>query len=224
MNDKIAICISTRNRPEAFDMCLREWVIYVPWSPNVAYFVVDDASDIPYCNPDYRFSSRVGIPTVKNKCLELAMDWGAEHIFLCDDDVYPISDYALAPYINSPFKHLCYTFLPHTRIVDRHKYHALGNGCMMYIHRSIVEKIGGLDTRLGLGKFEHVQYGYRVHAAGLITHPFIDVLGSDKLFHAMDERNEVIRTFTGEEQRQLLAKNRAHYYKTRNLTDFIPYK
>ena len=95
---------------------------------------------------------------------------------------------------------------------------------MMYVRREVVEKIGGFDTRLGLGKFEHVQFSYRAHAAGLIPHPFIDVLGSDKLFHAMDEQNEVIRTFTDEEQRQLLAKNRAHYYKTRNLTDFIPYK
>lgn len=224
MKNKIAICISTRNRPEAFDMCLREWVIYVQWSPNVAYFVVDDASDIPYSNPDFRFSSRVGIPTVKNKSLELAMDWGSEHIFLCDDDVYPISPNAIIPYINSPHPHLCYTFLPHTRTVDGHKYHALGNGCMMYIHRSVVEKIGGFDTRFALGKFEHVQFSHRVHAAGLIPHPFIDVLGSDKLFHAMDERNEVIRTFTDEERDKLMAENRTHYYKTRNLTEFIPYR
>jgi glycosyltransferase involved in cell wall biosynthesis len=224
MKDKIAICVSTRNRPEAFDMCLREWVTCVPWSPNVAYFVVDDASDIPYPNHDFRFSSRVGIPRAKNKSLELAMDWGADHIFLCDDDVYPISPNAIIPYINSPHPHLCYTFLPHQRIVDGHKYHSMANGCMMYIHRSVVEKIGGFDTRFGLGKFEHVQFSHRVHAAGLIPHPFIDVLGSDKLFHAMDEHNEISRTFTQQEQAHLLNVNRAHYYKTRNLTEFIPYK
>src|SRR5690606_29815351 len=152
------------------------------------------------------------------------MESGADHVFLFDDDCYPIAKDWHLPYINSPHPHLCYTFLPHTRIVDGHKYHALGNGCIMYIHRSVVEKIGGFDTRLGLGKFEHVQYSHRAHAAGLIPHPFIDVVGSDKLFHSMDEQNEVIRTFTDEEQRQLLAKNRNHYYKTRNLTEFISYK
>src|SRR5690606_8304989 len=193
-------------------------------SPNVAYFVVDDASDILYCNPDYRFSARSGIPRAKNKNLELAIEWGAEHIFLCDDDVYPISPDALMPYIKSPHPHLCYTFLPHTRIVDGHKYHALGNGCMMYIQRSVVEKIGGFDTLFSLGKFEHVQYSHRAHAAGLIPHPFIDVVGSDKLFHSMDEHNEISRTFTQQEQEHLLNVNREHYYKTRFSTKFIPYK
>src|SRR5690606_12406341 len=130
MRDKIAICISTRNRPEAFHKCWHEWECLVLEHQNVETFYVDDASDTIYVEGKnvYCFSERVGIPRAKNKSLELAMDCGAEHIFLCDDDVYPISPHALDPYINSPFKHLCYTFLPHQRIVDGHKYHALGNG------------------------------------------------------------------------------------------------
>ena len=220
---KIAICITTRNRPEAF--LKTESAIYSLLPPNAEVFVVDDASNpLYYPVADLCFTKRQGIPAVKNKCLELAMESGAGHVFLFDDDCYPIAKDWHLTYINSPHLHLCYTFLPHTRIVDGHKYHALGNGCMMYIHRSVVEKIGGFDTRLGLGKFEHVQYSHRAHAAGLIPHPFIDVLGSDKLFHAMDEQNEVIRTFTDEERGKLMAENRAHYYKTRNLTEFISYK
>lgn len=220
---KIAICISTRNRPEAF--LKTESAIYSLLPPNAEVFVVDDASNpLYYPVADLCFTKRQGIPAVKNKCLDLAMESGADHVFLFDDDCYPIAKDWHLPYVNSPHPHLCYTFLPHTRIVDGHKYHALGNGCMMYIHRSVVEKIGGFDTRLGLGKFEHVQYSHRVHAAGLIPHPFIDVLGSDKLFHAMDERNEISRTFTQQEQAHLLNVNREHYYKTRFSTKFIPYK
>ena len=223
MKNKIAICISTRNRPESFRKT--ESAIYSLLPPNAEVFVVDDASNpLYYPVADLCFTKRQGIPAVKNKCLDIAMESGSDHVFLFDDDCYPIAKDWHLPYINSPHPHLCYTFLPHTRIVDGHKYHALGNGCIMYIHRSVVEKIGGFDTRLGLGKFEHVQYSHRAHAAGLIPHPFIDVVGSDKLFHSMDEQNEVIRTFTDEEQRQLLAKNRNHYYKTRNLTEFISYK
>jgi len=224
---KIAICITTRNRPREFWDCAFTWVLIVR-KYKAKLFVVNDASDCEYPKGEYYdeflFDERQGIPRAKNKCLELAMDWGAEHIILCDDDVYPISTDALTPYINSPHPHLCYTFLPHTRIVDGHKYHALGNGCMMYIHRSVVEKIGGFDTLLGLGKFEHVQFSHRAHAAGLIPHPFIDVVGSDKLFHSMDEHNEISRTFTQQEQAHLLNVNRSHYYKTRNLTEFISYK
>jgi hypothetical protein len=40
----------------------------------------------------------------------------------------------------------------------------------------------------------------------------------------MDEHAEVDRTFTPKEQAHLLNVNREHYYKTRFLTKFIPYK
>ena len=218
---RVGIAITHRNREEAFNKTYSNIVKHIP--KEAVLVVVDDASDVPCELADHRFEDRAGISVAKNKCISLLYDKGCEYFFLFDSDVYPIVDDWHLPYINSPHPHLCYTFLPHTRIVDGHKYHALGNGCMMYIHRSVVEKIGGFDTDL-FCKFEHVQFSHRAHAAGLIPHPFIDVVGSDKLFHAMDERNEVIRTFTDEERDKLMAENRAHYYKTRNLTDFIPYK
>lgn len=95
---------------------------------------------------------------------------------------------------------------------------------MMYIHRSVVEKIGGFDTEFGLGKYEHTEYYERAHRAGITPHPFIDIVGSNKLIHSMDEHKEVERTFTDGEMRELLNKNRGHYYNTRFLTKFIDYK
>lgn len=220
--DKIAICISTRNRREAFDKCYRS---VMELKPNDAVvFVVDDASDDPVANCDYYFEQRAGIPRVKNKCLELAMDTGAKHIFLLDDDVMVKSKDTFAQYINSPHKHLCYTFLKHNRIVDGHKYHQKGNGCAMYVHRSAVDSIGGFDTAFDIGKYEHTQWSYRIHAAGLTPTPFVDLVGSGKLFYSMDEHNEVERTLTADEQKHFINKNSQHYYNTRNLTTFMPYK
>lgn len=221
---KIAICITTRNRKSELSSCIFNWDKNVLCCLGTKLFIVDDASDPKYCDSDCHFEERVGIPRAKNKCLELAMDWGAEHIFLCDDDVYPLTPGCLDPYLSSPHPHLCYTFLPHTRIIDGHKHHALGNGCMMYVRREVVEKVGGFDTGFGLGKYEHVQWSHRIHASRFTPHPFIDIVGSGKLFHSMDEHAEVDRTFTPKEQAHLLNINREHYYKTRFSTKFIPYK
>lgn len=150
MKTDIAICITTRNRPNTFAKTESE--IY-RLKPIGAYiFLVDDASD-EYVLHDYRFSERAGIPRAKNKCLELAMSSGAEHIFLFDDDCYPIAKDWHLPYINSPYKHLCYTFAKRISGDNSHSFHQMGNGCMMYFHRSVIETIGGFDTRFGMGKF-----------------------------------------------------------------------
>lgn len=221
MKTDIAICITTRNRREAFYTCYQHQFRHHP--DKVRLYVVDDASAPLYCHGyDYRFRERAGIPRAKNKCLELAMASGAEHIFLFDDDCYPIAKDWHLPYVNSPYKHLCYTFYQESGGLH-HTFHRLGNGCMMYFHRSVIETIGGFDTRFGMGKFEHPHISYRAHAAELIPHPFIDVVGSDKLLYCLDQDNAVERTMPPDERNALINQNRRHYYETRHSTEFIPY-
>ncbi|MEI2271819.1 hypothetical protein OHD16_06660 [Sphingobacterium sp. ML3W] len=219
--DKIAICITTRNRKEAFDKCIEQMSLFMP--DNARLFIVDDASDIPAPDADFRFSFRSGIPVAKNKCIELAMCWGANHIFLFDDDTYPISINWHIPYIDSPYKHLCYTFLESYKSVNGHKYHLLGNGCVMYIHRDVVEAIGGFDLTFGLGKYEHTQFSHRASAAGFCPVPYVDVIGSEKLFYSMDEHGEVERTMTSKEMGEQLKSGRQHFRKTLNDLSFYHY-
>src|SRR6188508_473999 len=126
----ISICITTRNRPESFNLVVEKIIKHT--SVPYQLIVVDDASEVPYCDATYRFSERAGIPAVKNKCLELAK---YDHIFLFDDDTYPIADDWYLPYINSGKEHLCYTFIPTFKCNGNFKYHTLGNGCMLYVTR-----------------------------------------------------------------------------------------
>lgn len=217
---KIGIAITTRNRPEAF---LTSVAAHNRYNPDQNYIVVNDAGE-PTSYDDYRFKERVGIPRAKNKCLELLMDRGCENMFLFDDDTYPKSKKWWEPYVNSPYKHLCYTFgLPHWKD-ETHKYHLLGNGCMLYIHRDVVDRIGGFDTAFGLGKFEHTQFSHRAYAAGFSPSPFVDVVGSGDLFYSMDRKREVQRSFTEEEMEELLKKNGQHYVETIRDTSFYPYR
>lgn len=216
----IAICITTRNRRDALDKCAAQHTLFRV--EGARYFIVNDAGEpTPY--DDFRFSDRVGIPRAKNKCIELAMASGAEHIFLFDDDCYPISDGWEVPYIRSPHPHLCFTFLPSYATEAGHKYHHLGNGCMMYVHRSVVDRIGGMDPAFGIGKYEHAHFSHRACAAGLIPAPFIDVEGSEGLLHAMDASGEVERTMSSEEMARQMRAGETHFYATKDRREFVGY-
>jgi len=214
----ISICITTRNRLPSFDFVLAQ----IEKHTNCEYqlVVIDDASEVPYCNATYRFNERAGIPAVKNKCLELAKH---DHIFLFDDDTYPICDDWYLPYINSGKEHLCYTFLTAFKRKEGFKYHTLGNGCMLYVTRKCIDTIGGFDWNYGLGKYEHVDFSRRIHNAGLTESVFVDVIGSDKLLYCMDQKKEIQRSFTSREMTTLLSSGAKRFAQNRKSSEFIPY-
>lgn len=214
----ISICITTRNRSKSFAMVVDR----IEAHTNVPYqlIVVDDASDVPYCDDAYRFSERAGIPAAKNKCLELAK---YDHIFLFDDDTYPIADGWHDAYINSGKEHLCFTFLTKFKTVNGFNYYILGNGCMLYVTRKCIDTIGGFDWNYGLGKYEHVDFSRRIHNAGLTESVFIDVIGSDKLLYCMDQKKEIARSFTSKEMTTLLSSGAKRFAQNRKSSEFIPY-
>lgn len=229
---KIALCISTRNRKEAFYKCHAEWFKFAPTDCEFKIIVVDDASSPRYVHEyDHYFPERAGIPRVKNKCLELAMEWGADFIVLADDDVYPIAHNWHLPYINSPYPHLCFSWPEKYQDQPsklrweeaRHHFYHLGNGCLMTFTRTCIERVGGFRTEYGIGKYEHSDLSHRIAASGLQPHPFIDVIGSDKLFHSMDKAGEVARSFTDQEKAELLQRNYPIFASKRFDTNFVPY-
>lgn len=215
----ISICITTRNRPESFAIVLER----IKQHTHCEYqlIIVDDASDVPYCDASYRFENRSGIPAAKNKCLELAK---YDHILLFDDDTYPISDEWYLPYINSGKEHLCYTFLTAFKRKEGFKYHTLGNGCMLYVTRKCIDTIGGFDWNYGLGKYEHVDFSRRIYNSGLTESVFMDVENSSGLLYCMDQKKEIARSFDKVEMRTLLHSGGFHFRKNRNSKAFIDYK
>jgi len=214
----ISICITTRNRMESFYKAVE----HIEKHTNCEYqlIVVDDCSNVPYFDADYRFNERAGIPAAKNKCLELAK---YDHIFLFDDDTYPIADDWYLPYINSGKEHLCYTFLTAFKRKDGFKYHTLGNGCMLYVTRKCIDTIGGFDWNYGLGKYEHVDFSRRIYNAGLTESIFMDIENSNQLLYCMDQKREIARSFDKVEMRTLLQSGGIHFRKNRNSKELIPY-
>lgn len=228
---KIAIAISTRNRPKEFAITLANWQKYKP--KNAKIFIVDDNSDVPYCDVDFRFETRAGIPKVKNKCLELAYDYGADFIFLSDDDCYPKSKKAVAAYIDSGCNHLSFSFpdsYAHTRkrseprTEGNFNIHEIPNGCMLFFTRQCVEKAGGFDQTYGLGTYEHADITRRIYRMGLTNFPNMDIVGSEELFHSMDKEGEIERSFSKNQKRKLLERNRPRYANRSNNVNFIPFR
>lgn len=229
--ESIAICITTRNRPEVLDYSLSHWTKFLP--DNAFIKIVDDASTPPCFWSYYRFETQQGIAKAKNKCLELAQDF--DHIFLVDDDVYPKVRGWELPYINSGMNHLCLTFEKNSKgkiysasIRKESEYEGLisytaPNGCFLYLKKICLEKAGGMRPEFGLWGFEHVEYTTRIHALGLTPKPFLDVPNSLDLINVCDYYGSVKSSLSVEERRRDGVKNLKLYEKYGWSKDYVPF-
>lgn len=216
--EEVAICITTRNRPESFAKVYESCIKY-----GHKVFVVDDDSTEQYANADYRFNERVGIPRAKNKCIEMAMDYGAEHIFLLDDDCIPMMPHSFDSYIKSGLQHACYTFAYKGRERQGYTSYPLVNGCMMYYTRNCFLAVGGFDIEYGLGKYEHIDLSRRIYNAGLTPERFIDIKDNVGLFDCLDDGGRIERSFTNEEMQVLLEQGKKKFIQSFASKEFKPY-
>jgi hypothetical protein len=238
----IGIGITTRNRREVFIQAFSH--IY-NHSRGCKIVVVDDASTTPVDpNPVnstekiaevFRFDTSVGIAAAKNKCFELLED--CEHIFLFDDDTWPLVDSWYQPYIESKEPHLMYIFQDFstgTKLNDTQLLYTDGSiaayshprGCMCYFKRICLERVGGMFTGFGKWGYEHPDLSNRIFNNSLTTFRFMDVVGSNKLIYSLDEHEKVGSTVPahGEERQHLIRRNKPIYESRLDNRDFIPYK
>ena len=209
-NYSIGIGVTTHNR----NKLVADTVARIKsFTPNARIVVVDDASESPVNNIDaevYRFKKNVGIARAKNKCIELLRD--CTHIFLFDDDTYPIASEWYKPYVESREPHLMYLFedwssgkpVGDDRIIYEDGSivaHEHARGCMIYLNSSVLDVVGGFDTRYGKAMHEHLDLSNRIYNAGLTTFRYMDVKDSDRLIHSMDEYQEVSTSIPRPERR-----------------------
>lgn len=223
----IGIGITTHNR----NPLVRQTVAKIQeLTPGAKIVVVDDASQQPVKINNvlvYNFKENVGIARSKNKCLELLAD--CDHVFLFDDDTYPIKPHWYEPYINSPEHHLMYLFTSWangTPVGDdailyqdsQHKVHKHARGCMMYIDRLALDTVGGMDVRYGKAMNEHLDWSMRINNAGLTTFRYMDVVDSEQLIYSMDQHQEVRTSIENREQ-----VNKHLLIEAETSTAFMPY-
>lgn len=229
-NGKIGIGITTHNRPEVLLTTLENMKKYLPKNGRIE--IVDDGSATPVPEATFRFNKNVGIATAKNKCLELLED--CEHIFLFDDDAYPVAKDWFKPYIESGEPHLMYLFkdFKHRKLNDsvllyndgKLKAYSHPRGCMLYIHNSVLKIAGGMDTSYCRWGYEHVDYSNRIHNLGLTTFRFADIVGSENIIHSRDEWQDVQTTVKYEERTKYIKEKAGKFKASFHSKQFMEYK
>lgn len=210
---KIGIGITTTPNRDIIDYSA--WAIY----------------SLPGVYPLVRVDSEYeGVAKSKNRLLAELDD--CDHIFLFDDDCYPIADKWWVPYIESGENHLIYQFkLPGKPATDMRELYrddkiisySHTRGAMIYITKKVLETVGGMDERYQFG-YEHADWTNRIHNAGLTTHRAMDVVGSEKLFYCLDQDGKVESSVSDEVRRKNLIKNRGLYLKSKTSKEFKEYK
>lgn len=229
---KIGVAISTHNRYETFRTTYEKIKEKLPTGAMLV--VVDDASTEPVKEATYRFPSQQGIAVTKNKCIELLYDADCTHLFLFDDDIYPIVDDWHDRYISTGINHLCMTFgkFSNGRPNGRRM---VGNdgkiarwhepcGCMLYLTRECVDRVGGMDPAFGIWGYEHVGYSMRIFNAGLTPYPFMDIVNSHEVFYSFDWDQTVTRSVPADYRSVMVAQNRRKYELERRSAEYIPLK
>lgn len=243
----IGIAVTTHNRPQVLEKCLEHIDKFT--DTDYVLHVVDDASTPASTHTKgapgslYRFETNVGIARAKNKCLELLMQGvEVEHLFVFDDDTYPITTGWWEPYAEHTEPHLCYLFKDIARsgrvlpdkpktVYDDGTMYALAQprGCMMYFHRSVIERVGGYRPEFGIWGWEHVELSERIFHAGLTLCKFQDIKGSDKLLHCLDETwgrgiPGYKRSLPDRVRISELARNNKVYEQFEGSSDYVEYR
>lgn len=238
-NSRIGIAISTHNRPDVLKRALEQHLKHLPAGALVV--VIDDGSKPAAAVPDgvqlLRHETSLGIVDSKNASLAALMDAGCEHLFLWDDDAWPIADNWHLPYIESPEPHLAYQFLDlagRNKLNDisvlyrddQHVAYTGQRGVMLYYHRSTIEKVGGFDPVYGRGMYEHSDLALRIYNAGLTTWAYGDVTGSEKLIHSLDEHEAVERSVPKPDRLALVERNVKIHNERRDtgFTGYVEYR
>ncbi|MDI7502385.1 glycosyltransferase family 2 protein [Cronobacter dublinensis] len=239
VSSRIGVAISTHQRADVLKRALEQHMKHLP--AGALLVVIDDGSKPAAAVPDgvqlLRHEASLGIVASKNGSLEALMNAGCEHLFLWDDDAWPIADNWHLPYIESPEPHLAYQFLDlagprklnDLSVLYRDEKHIAytgQRGVMLYYHRSAIEKVGGFDPVYGRGMYEHSDLALRIHNAGMTTWAYADVVGSEKLIHSLDEHEAIERSVPKPDRVALVERNvKIHNERRDNgFTGYVEYR
>lgn len=225
----IGVGITVHNRKEMSNQCVQEWKRMMPKGSRLV--IVDDGSEEPYKEATFRFESSVGVPKAKNKCLELLDD--CDHIFLSDNDFWPISKDWYKKYIESEEKHLMYQFnmypngtmLTDSKLIfkdEKIRSFTHTRGVLLYIKKEVLDVVGGMDEAYGLGMHEHVDWSTRIYNAGLTSHKFMDVY-SEGLFYCYDQLN-IGAPSSIQNRKEQVKINDPYFRKNKNSKEKMNYK
>lgn len=206
----IGVAISTHARPHVLARALEHWAKYMPDLLVVTHDVNGD-----------------GVAATKNRGIAALMDAGCDHLFLADDDIWPICPQWAKPYVDDREPHLmhCWGKRRLLRYDGAHTLWMHPRGVLLYVQRHVIDTVGGMRLDFGRWGGEHVEWSRRIHNAGHTTYPFADVaIAQHGIWHAEDYTRATPSTLTADQRETGLAHERTIRGQFIGSTDFVSYK
>lgn len=171
----------------------------------------------------------------KNKLIKMLYDQGVDYLFIFDDDTFPIKQgwemFFIAASKRTGVQHFILGNDEHLQMIGFENglnYFRKGTGCMLFLTRQVIEKVGYLNNRYGRYGFEHATYSHRINKAGLTPSWYCSVEGWEEYVYSWDLQKEDAGKHgfvkeewaTPEEKTAYIEENQALYRKemtTRNV-------
>ena len=163
MKTKIGIGITFFDRPDVFQFTLKQIEKHTDTEKyDVKYYLAADS-----------YEDRRGVAYRKNECLRNLKD--CDYIFLFDEDCFPIDDNWIEVFINAHKATGNHHFIYQHETAEVNALDEKNgivsydncNGCMMFLTKETLSKVGAFSPNFGLYGYEHANYSNRVHMAGL---------------------------------------------------------
>lgn len=204
---KIGCGITTYLRPKHLELILKQIELY-KGDHEISVYVWDDSEQ------------KRGIAYGKNMCLSNLRN--CDHIFLFDDDVFPIAEGWIDYFINSGYNHACYMNSKYQIVYsgEKHTSYNMSSGVLMYLTKHCFETVGYFNPKYGRYGYEHAGYSHRIFEAGLTPSRFLCLKDTHKYFHALDldgiggyEYLDHKRMITEEERTESVRANNSVYHE-----------
>jgi hypothetical protein len=217
---KIGIAITTTpNRASTHAEQMLEIAKFTPKS--VLIFVHNDKDGI-------------GIARSKNNCLKALYEAGCDHLFLLDDDVWPVKKGWLDFFVKSGLNHACPTFTTFNnggatghsllKTVDGVDYFSRACGMVLYYTRACISRVGGFDVSYGRYGYEHTGFSVRIRNAGLTKSAFLSPVGSMEYFRSLDYERGVESSVTSDDKWRSQKYNKPIFDQEMRVADWKPFK
>ena len=206
----IGVAISTHRRPEVLSQALAHWAMAMPDLLVVTHDVDGD-----------------GVAATKNRGITALMDAGCEHLFLADDDCWPVVANWAEHYVTDSEPHLmhCWGKSRFLRQDDTHSYWDWPRGVLLYVERRVVEAVGGMRLEFGRWGGEHREWSRRIHQAGFTEHPYTDVTVARRgYWHCTDYTRSVPSSVSHKLRMEHADRRHELYQRFRGSTEFVPYR
>lgn len=210
----IGIGVTSYHRPKHLELFIKQI------NKHTKDFTLYIAKDIP------------SVSKAKNECIYNLKEF--EHIFLFDDDCFPIADGWADYFINSGHDHSCYMDKKYQPILTLSDYTLYNDasGVFMHITKEVVEQVGYFNTNYDKYGYEHAAYSHRINKAGLSKARFLCLNDAHKYLYSLDIQGkgdwdiDHKSTLSQEEMNEQIQKNRAEYIKETTISkvyyDYTP--